>query len=536
LLSLITRNTPSPSKDLDSDSRRHFHRQNTETISQQRKAADQHFPSPVLRRMNTTSSHMCNPHSEHVTNTDTRSLKRKSTSAGNLKSLMAGSQSIPPVDESRVALSPERAASPEIATYESCDLDFIDNDSEKEKDKDKDKHSGHGIRRLLSRMSTTAPKSSQGDDNSVRDRHLYAQNSAVDSYGRNNSNGSDTISSAEPVGFSTIEYECFRDIVLRSGLPADMSSHGVFDIFDKNHTGKIDMKDFLLTMLAFRHATGGDSGEMKEPSESVDPPLAILNSYADTMDMYFDIFDIQQTGYIHINDLKVVVGCMTLDMSEFARSHGHQLCTMETAEALMRDIFVDEDGRVYYPEFQKLYTGLLAGGTPGCIDSSVDESLTNSAAHLSIKLDPSELSNMKVNSDTFSPALSATSYASSPVVPLSEWGRKSSVSNVSAIKMSQLSLDVSDPLFISFAEEDEVDKRTLPKRRVSSARFVSDEAIRPTIQGKGSSERFRRRSIGSTNTPFNDVIAGGENMVVKSRKDGESDLLNAWEKKAVSSR
>jgi hypothetical protein len=100
------------------------------------------------------------------------------------------------------------------------------------------------------------------------------------------------------------------------------------------------------------------------------------------------------------------------------------------------------------------------------------------------------------------------------VVPLSEWGRKSSVSNVSAIKMSQLSLDVSDPLFISFAEEDEVDKRTLPKRRVSSARLVSDETIRPTIQGKSSSERFRRRSIGSTNTPINDVIAGGENMVV----------------------
>ena len=86
-----------------------------------------------------------------------------------------------------------------------------------------------------------------------------------------------------------IDFETFTKMLRECDLE-EMCTEKVFNIFDIGNTGTVDPKEFLLTMLAFRPESLGSKG---------DP-----TSMESAAKLYFDIFDIQESGYIYKKDLK----------------------------------------------------------------------------------------------------------------------------------------------------------------------------------------------------------------------------------------
>ena len=93
-----------------------------------------------------------------------------------------------------------------------------------------------------------------------------------------------------------ITYDTFIEVMVKCGL-TELADLSVFHIFDIGNTGSINMKEFLLTMLAFKPA-GSDTSPMVENDEDSAARL------------YFQIFDIEETGYISKEELKLAVSVL----------------------------------------------------------------------------------------------------------------------------------------------------------------------------------------------------------------------------------
>lgn len=91
---------------------------------------------------------------------------------------------------------------------------------------------------------------------------------------------------AEP---KEIDYETFTKMLLECDLE-EMCTETVFNIFDIGNTGTVNPKEFLLTMLAFRPDSLGSKGD----------PTSVESAAK----LYFDIFDIQENGFIEKKELK----------------------------------------------------------------------------------------------------------------------------------------------------------------------------------------------------------------------------------------
>jgi Ca2+-binding EF-hand superfamily protein len=163
------------------------------------------------------------------------------------------------------------------------------------------------------------------------------------------------------------------------------------------------MKDFLLTMVAFRpHPSSDEQKEVidktvREDSSlnldtSANKPNPILETEQcmSTMDdqcrLYFNVFDINETGYIDMEELKLVVSSLlqegksvSTDIimedddkttpragNERRNSDGPVYKTMPgvcNIEELFKIIDIDKTGKINYQEFQKFYDAVLTFST-----------------------------------------------------------------------------------------------------------------------------------------------------------------------------
>jgi hypothetical protein len=183
------------------------------------------------------------------------------------------------------------------------------------------------------------------------------------------------------------------------------------------HVGSVDMKDFLLTMIAFRPDPEPKTSS-REPLNAMDrkvfdsganltaensmpnKPNPILeaeksmSSMDDQCRLYFNVFDINETGTIDMEELKLVVGSLlregksvSTDMTdsiaavtaaqgggggengngrERSNSRGgvHQTMPgMCNIEELFKVIDIDKTGQINYEEFEKFYDAVLTFST-----------------------------------------------------------------------------------------------------------------------------------------------------------------------------
>lgn len=145
-----------------------------------------------------------------------------------------------------------------------------------------------------------------------------------------------------------IDYATFESLILQCGLP-ELATPQVFGIFDIGSTGTINLKDFLLTMLAFRPEDEAAAAK-KEGDEAAR--------------LYFDIFDINETGYINLEELKVAVACLLQDESTPLLVTGLDgTTTTSSIEELFSAIDVSKDGRIDFDEFKTFYETVLVYST-----------------------------------------------------------------------------------------------------------------------------------------------------------------------------
>mmetsp|Transcript_3838 Transcript_3838/g.5968 ORF Transcript_3838/g.5968 Transcript_3838/m.5968 type:complete len:729 (+) Transcript_3838:136-2322(+) len=141
-----------------------------------------------------------------------------------------------------------------------------------------------------------------------------------------------------------INYAGFVEILLQCGLP-ELANPAVFSIFDIGSSGTVNIKEFLLTMLAFK------------PINS--DPLEDSNAR-----LYFQIFDINETGYIDLEELKLVVACLLQTCTVDAASYGvtdnsERDTSIPDIEALFEAMDTGKTGRINFEQFKTFYDTVL---------------------------------------------------------------------------------------------------------------------------------------------------------------------------------
>jgi Ca2+-binding EF-hand superfamily protein len=127
-----------------------------------------------------------------------------------------------------------------------------------------------------------------------------------------------------------------------------LASPDVFYIFDINQDGKIDTKEFLLTLLSFRASgiAGLDDKEKEAASE-------------DAASLYFRFFDLDDDGFISREELRAVVACLFHDGGPVLEG-GENLVTPINVEDLFDLIDNNpKDGRIDIGEFTTFYHTIL---------------------------------------------------------------------------------------------------------------------------------------------------------------------------------
>jgi Ca2+-binding EF-hand superfamily protein len=181
-----------------------------------------------------------------------------------------------------------------------------------------------------------------------------------------------------------ISYDTFRALLVESDL-TDLANKRVFNIFDLNKTGMIDMKDFLLTMAALnfgksssrRLSLNSASSEQSThcgvegfglgtPGNS--PTGGDLNDSNHSLaHLYFSIFDISGRGYIELDQMKTAIdyilcqdhaelGPRRTDLISPRRSHDEVF----DVEMLFAMIDTDGDGKIDFEKFSSFFNKLRA--------------------------------------------------------------------------------------------------------------------------------------------------------------------------------
>ena len=184
-------------------------------------------------------------------------------------------------------------------------------------------------------------------------------------------------------GRKEIDYTAFTNMLKECHLEELCSLH-IFNIFDIGNTGTIDPREFLLTMLAFRtdklHIAGEESGGLGPAVEQsgeengegeggvsvclstshVDmastnnqSPVSRVDKDEDEIRLLFNVFDIKETGYIDLEELKIAVNFLLYMGSD-------QPQTLPNVHELFSLIDVSQNGRIDYCEFKQFYRHLIS--------------------------------------------------------------------------------------------------------------------------------------------------------------------------------
>lgn len=190
-------------------------------------------------------------------------------------------------------------------------------------------------------------------------------------------------------GRKEINYTAFTELLTECHLQELCTLH-VFNIFDIGNTGTIDPREFLLTMLAFRTDNGGAGGEGSSSGASGIPAMlarhkenkdedgdpfsgSVSMSHVtdsqhhqqpappgeneDEIRLLFNVFDIKETGYIDLEELKIAVNFLLYMGSD-------QPQALPNIHELFSIIDVSQNGRIDYPEFKQFYRHLIASHIP----------------------------------------------------------------------------------------------------------------------------------------------------------------------------
>ena len=123
----------------------------------------------------------------------------------------------------------------------------------------------------------------------------------------------------------------------------------VFDIFDVDGNGYIDVKEFLLALISLRKPSTTDEEEQ------------------DAARLYFSVFDLNEDGGICKDELSLVVDCLLHDGA------GHVFlddATTDGIDDMFNSIDVDGNGFINYEEFKLFYETIMAASTG---DDDVDD-------------------------------------------------------------------------------------------------------------------------------------------------------------------
>jgi serine/threonine protein kinase/Ca2+-binding EF-hand superfamily protein len=200
---------------------------------------------------------------------------------------------------------------------------------------------------------------------------------------------------SHPLSHGYLDFETFSKLMIESDLPA-LASHRVFRIFDIDDKGVIHMKDFLLTMAAFypsqshgsfrshwKYETeNGQEVSCVSTTSSCEPESEeiLQDDFTESIARYyFDIFDLTNSGYIDLEQLKHSVGCfIDYDLSSplntpplpdrhldvygsswRSRSSSELIGVQETdIESLFSQIDSEGKGKINFEQFLKYFKKL----------------------------------------------------------------------------------------------------------------------------------------------------------------------------------
>ena len=153
-----------------------------------------------------------------------------------------------------------------------------------------------------------------------------------------------------------IDYFAFLNVMCESGLQ-ELANPQVFGIFDTKATGRVNIKDFLFTMLAFRP-------EDPLNDDDDDDGINVTNT-SDGAKLFFSLFDLNDCGYIGMDELTIVVGCLlqddtrpiSLNASEWNGPVNYNI------EELFHTIDLNHDGKIDFDEFKTFYETILLHST-----------------------------------------------------------------------------------------------------------------------------------------------------------------------------
>lgn len=175
-----------------------------------------------------------------------------------------------------------------------------------------------------------------------------------------------------------ISYDNFRGLLVKSEL-SDLANRRVFNIFDLNKTGLIDMKDFLLTMAALNFGKSSRKSASSQLSPASDSPCGggrvipggggsegnLNDSTHSLAQLYFSIFDISGRGYIELDQMKTAIdyilyhddeelGLRKMDHISPRRSRDE----IFDVEMLFAMIDTDGDGKIDFEKFSFFFNKL----------------------------------------------------------------------------------------------------------------------------------------------------------------------------------
>jgi serine/threonine protein kinase len=159
-----------------------------------------------------------------------------------------------------------------------------------------------------------------------------------------------------------IDYPAFVSMLNHCHLE-ELCTPAVFNIFDIGNTGTVDPKEFLMTMIAFRPVM--ESGEATVPSgggtgQQSEGDCSILsncsnNSSSDDSDarLFFEMFDIKETGFIDMDELKLAVKFLLFMGTDSPQD-------LPNVEEMFNTIDLAQNGRIDFDEFKIFYKQLLS--------------------------------------------------------------------------------------------------------------------------------------------------------------------------------
>ena len=136
-----------------------------------------------------------------------------------------------------------------------------------------------------------------------------------------------------------INYDAFVDMLTQCRLD-ELCTPAVFNIFDIGNTGTVDPKEFMMTMIAFRPVISSEGSTGGDDDIDADARL------------YFDMFDIKETGFIDMDELRLAVKFLLFMGTDEPQD-------LPDVEDMFNAIDLAKNGRIDYDEFKIFYKQLL---------------------------------------------------------------------------------------------------------------------------------------------------------------------------------